>query len=227
MAEFNPDEFIKQYGDKPAEKTGGRESTAANIRHGFEQGLLDPVEGLGQIVEHLTGVRLGSDELRRKLREFRDNARGSQAGVAAEIVGNILNPANIVPGAGVARGAGLAARGLGLARSGLTGLASRAATEGFLPGAAVGAMQPVQGDDFSAAKWDQATAGGLAGLAAGGTSAAAGAWPALRYHGGHFWPALIAGASNMGRVAARNVTPLATPGGFAGAAGTFEGEADQ
>jgi hypothetical protein len=115
---------------KPAEPTKPAEpSTIGTGLAGLTQGgVLDPIEGIGQLVEHLTGRRLGPQFIRDKLRSFRDYGRSTATGRVAELGGEIGSM--FIPLGGLARAAGLAGRVSRAAEAGRAGLQGvRSATQ--------------------------------------------------------------------------------------------------
>lgn len=188
---------------------------------GIAQGLLDPVEGIAQLSEHITGKHLVPDSVRDWARNLRKRAQGTWAGRAGEITGNVAGLA--IPGSLVTRGIGLAGRGLGLvgrAAGVPAGLAERSAI-----GTIAGAAQPVQGAPSDEAYWHTKTNQALAGLGIGSTlgplSAGLGRIPSTAhlspYHPLTSLLTLIPrGLGSLGRAAAP-----ATPG-IAAAAATVE-----
>jgi hypothetical protein len=128
------------------DKKGG---TPLDVIKGIGQGLIDPIEGAVQLAEHISHKKLAPDFIRKMARDYRKNVQSTIAGEAGELGGNVAG-AFILPGMTIGRGltgvGGIVARGLG--------------------GAAVGAMQPVEGatssDDFLGRKEQQASIGALA-----------------------------------------------------------------
>jgi len=153
---------------------------AAAPTSGFVMGLKDPISGGAQLLPRALayGTSLGGAQPNPVSRFFESEARKVDEMVRAEqagyerqraaagetgfdfprLGGGMLSPANIVPGAVAARAAPFT---------------SAAARAGF-GGAVTGALQPVTGEDFTGAKAEQVTFGGLFGaggervMAAGG-----------------------------------------------------------
>lgn len=138
---------------------------------GLVMGLKDPISGGAQLLPRALAytTSLGGSQPNPVSRFFSDEARRVDEMVRAEqaayerqrtaagetgfdwsrMGGNIVSPANIVPGMAATRVAPLASP------------AARAA----VGGAVTGALQPVTGDDFAGAKTEQITLGGLLGAA--------------------------------------------------------------
>jgi hypothetical protein len=131
---------------------------ATDVFEGVLQGLIDPIEGLGQLAEHITGLK-APESIRKRLKDFRTKVQSTVGGEIGEIGGNIAGA--FIPGmAGtrLLRGAGMLAP---TARLSANTLAARAAA-----GAAMSAAQPVEsGDDYWRTKANQA----LTGAALGGS----------------------------------------------------------
>ncbi|HEX3523221.1 MAG TPA: hypothetical protein VHT52_14170 [Stellaceae bacterium] len=92
--------------------------TGRNVLSGGLQGaVLDPLEGVGQLVEHLTGAKLAPDFIRDKLKSFRSGVESTTAGEVGRIGGAVGSM--FIPGGGEAA---LAARAASEARAGGAGL---------------------------------------------------------------------------------------------------------
>lgn len=98
--------------NKPAPEDFG--STGANFAAGFGQGLLNPIEGAGEMIEHIPyiGPALGSvvpQGVRDAANRFRERAESTTAGNVGEFAGNVL-PFLFQPELGLARAAGTIGR---------------------------------------------------------------------------------------------------------------------
>jgi hypothetical protein len=149
--ELDPDQTVTEP-PPPGERHHGIEFMA-----GVGQGLLDPIEGTWQLGTHAASAVTGRDlnympEWARRLQRY-SRSTGLYGG-GGEVLGNVINPINYLPGAVIGR--------LGGATS-LASLAARGAGEGAL----AAAMQPTGDKDFLANKADQLAWGGLAGGAGG------------------------------------------------------------
>ena len=142
----------------------GRGTNEIDVAAGIAQGLIDPVEGLVQILERSTGKKLAPERVRDLARTLRDRAQASGLGIAGEVVGNIL-PAILTMG----ESAPLTA----------ASILPRAAA-----GATMGALQPVRGDsDFWNTKVRQALLGAGAGVTLPALASAARRLPSAVLHG--------------------------------------------
>jgi hypothetical protein len=94
----------------------------------LQGGLLDPVEGIGQLIEYATGTKLAPQFIRDQLRSFRDFGRRTGTGRMAELGGEIGSM--FLPLGGLARAAGLAGRASRATEAGQAGLQGvRSATQ--------------------------------------------------------------------------------------------------
>lgn len=137
--------------------TGGTTAPAAQPEgpSGFKQGVLDPFRGGAQLVAKALGG-LGSDYFKTEAQRMSESMRAQEAEYQQQrkaagqegfdvprMMGNIINPANLLP------------------TGGATPFAKALTT-----GAVSGALQPVLGEDgFAAAKMQQIGAGGVSGVA--------------------------------------------------------------
>jgi hypothetical protein len=136
--------------------------SASDFFQGGVQGLLDPIEGLIQLVEKSGNWEIAPKGLRDWARNYRKQARSTMAGIGGEVAGNIA-PSVLIPGGA----AGTAAS-----------WGERALTAG-LSGGIAGGLQPVSGgSDYWKTKRDQAALGAVAGVVA--PSLASGAGGVLR-----------------------------------------------
>lgn len=194
---------------------------------GLAQGVIDPVEGLAQLAEHVSGVHTPMpDSVRNWFRDLRKRAQSTRAGQAGEIVGNIGGLA--IPGSVVARGVGLAGKGAGLVGRAVglpAGFAGRAGT-----GLVAGVAEPVQGAPSDEAYWHTKANQAIAGLGIGSTlgpvaSGLAGIVPPVTHFGTtHPLSSLLASAARgVGRAGAATgrVGERIAPG-TAAAASTLE-----
>ena len=73
----------------------GMSDTASEFVGGTPQAALDPLEGIGQLIEHVTGLRLAPQAIRDKLKSYRSSVEASNAGSAgrtAATVGSLFIP---------------------------------------------------------------------------------------------------------------------------------------
>jgi hypothetical protein len=130
-----------------------------DIANGIGQGLLDPIEGLAQMVEHATGKKLAPEGLRKWARDYRKDVQSTWAGRGGELVGNVAGFA--LPGGAIARGVSGIGKAVGLAPT----LADIAGST--IAGGTLGESVPVQGatseNEYWKTKKDQAVIGALTG----------------------------------------------------------------
>lgn len=131
---------------------------------GFKQGLLDPFRGGAQLVAQGLGA-LGSDYFKGEAQRMGESVRaqeeeyqkqraaaGQEGFDVSRLVGNIVNPANLLPAGG-------------------TTVFNKALATGALSGA----LQPILSEeDFAAEKAKQVAAGGIGGVLGAGASKVAG-----------------------------------------------------
>lgn len=233
MAEFDPKDFIKQYGEggtaaAPAESD--EPGTLRSFAGGAVQGaLFDPVEGIGQLIEHATGHDIPIPQAVRdwfdSYKEKYTSGEASQYGRVAGTVGSLL-----IPAAGAARAAGWLGRTTAaqagtkavqaaLAAPRTPGVISRFAkalpteVRGTAIGAASGAAQPVEeGQDYAKTKLEQVASGALGGgigaslagpLTMPATLGGAGLI-ASQVHKSLGWPGVLALAGGLGALAGRH-----------------------
>lgn len=160
----------------PTESPQDFGSTPANLAAGVGQGLLDPIEGGVQLLEHAPYIGGAVSAaipsgLREGARRFRQRAEASTAGEIGEVAGNIL-PFLFQPELGLARGLAAVPK-IGKA----LGFGGRVLERGTLPAA----LEPVdtsQGGDFASQKLAQTAVGtvlGTGGEAVASTLGRAGA----------------------------------------------------
>ena len=137
--------------------TGGATAPVAQPEgpSGFKQGLLDPFRGGTQLVAKALGG-LGSDYFKTEAQRMSESMRAQEAEYqqqrqasgqegfdVSRMMGNIVNPANLLPTGG-----------------------ATPFTKALTAGAVSGALQPVLSEDgFAAEKFQQIGAGGVAGAA--------------------------------------------------------------
>lgn len=133
-------------------------SFAGDFGRGFRQGLVDPIDGAIEIANHVVSRTLTPE----RLQEWQRSAQqAGWTGTAGRVLGNVINPLNLIP----ASWAGRAAAVLPLA--GRAATAARAA----VGGATAAGLHPVgKTDDYTMSKLGQvalggATAGSLGALA--------------------------------------------------------------
>jgi hypothetical protein len=142
-AEDDTEERERRAGPHPDDPTkwrfhGHEVGNFVELMRGVSQGLIDPIEGIAQLAEHSTGMKLAPDIVRQYARDWRKRARGTYAGVGGEVLGNVL-PALLTGGAS----------SLG---------------EGIIAGAVAGGAQPVEGGgDYWQTKLNQVGAGAFTG----------------------------------------------------------------
>lgn len=180
---FDPDEFVKSQsqlsplqqwrqgqGESVEPTDNSWEHQVGTSLAGTGQGLLDlplamgqlatgsndPLQRIGDLVEHLTGTRLGTDYISDKLKSFQHYAQETAAGNIAEF-GSGLGTTMLMPELGVARAgelAGLAARGLEYLRPGARAakVGSEAVKDALglskQPGLVSRAMQAARGNKY-------------------------------------------------------------------------------
>jgi len=154
--------------EKPEERAGGMWSSKAGR---FVQGMAEPVAGGAQLLAHATGLGTQTaDSAVDKLHNLYQASR-KEAGLTPEDwdywagAGNMVSPANMLPGAAIGR---VARAGASLGRIAATGAAT---------GAAMGATQPVvtkPGESYAAEKATQIGGGALAGSVVGPAAHVAG-----------------------------------------------------
>lgn len=137
--------------------TGGTTAPAAQPEgpSGFKQGVLDPFRGGAQLVAKTLGG-LGSDYFKTEAQRMSESMRAQEAEYQQQrkaagqegfdvprLMGNIVNPANLLPTGG-----------------------ATPFTKALTTGAVSGALQPVLSEDgFAAEKLQQMGAGGVSGVA--------------------------------------------------------------
>lgn len=131
---------------------------------GFKQGLLDPFRGGAQLVAKGLGA-LGSDYFKGEAARMGESMQAQEAAYQAQraatgqegfdtsrLMGNVINPANLLGGSG-----------------------STPFRQALSSGATAGALQPVLGEDeFFTEKLKQTAAGGLGGVLGAGVTKVAG-----------------------------------------------------
>lgn len=131
-----------------------------DIFYGVGQGLLDPIEGMVQMAEHVANHKIAPDTVRNWAKDFRKNVQSTWAGRAGELGGNIAGLA--LPGAGLARTVSGMARAIPKVSAAVGDIVG-SGTSGALMGESI----PVQGaqteDEYWNTKRNQAAAGALAG----------------------------------------------------------------
>lgn len=146
--------------------TGGMQAPQVQqeVPSGFKQGLLDPFRGGAQLVAKGLGA-LGSDYFKGEAARMGESMQAQEAAYQAQraatgqegfdtsrLMGNVINPANL-----------------------LGGIGSTPFRQALSSGATAGALQPVLGEDeFFTEKLKQTAAGGLGGVLGAGVTKVAG-----------------------------------------------------
>lgn len=172
-------ELIDYITSKAQKEEDTKLAAEAPVTSGYLRGLLDPLDAAAQMLPRglATVTSLGGMYDNPLSKWFESEAakvdqivQNTEAGYQANrrlqgesgfdvqrLTGNIVNPANIIPGAAGVKGAQV----LGAATKGVLG---GAATKSLLTGAAGGALQPVLGEgSFAQQKLEQAALGAVTG----------------------------------------------------------------
>ena len=158
MSEVSDPELLRQLNDPASAPGGGDPKIPAaagggmkigdemDLLRGIGQGLIDPVEGLAQLAEHLAGRRLTPEGLRNWAKDFRNKAQSTYMGIGGEVAGNVAGLA--IPGGMLGKAATVGGR----------------IAQGIGEGAAGGLLQPVTGGgDYASTKVRQGVLGTIAG----------------------------------------------------------------
>jgi hypothetical protein len=92
---FDPDAYLKEKAGPPAAeppaKAASGESSTYSFGRGVVQGALyDPIEGIGQLIEHAANIKLPVPQAVRKwLHDVRDETEKSTAGTAGRVTGAV------------------------------------------------------------------------------------------------------------------------------------------